>query len=56
MLDEPTQAYEKAQVVFPWEAGDVLMLDNMLVAHGREPIARERTVLVAMAELHDNAE
>lgn len=33
---------------FPWEEGDLLMLDNLLVAHGREPFDGPRRVLVAM--------
>ncbi len=41
-------------VTFPWRAGDVLMLDNMLVAHGRTPFTGERKVVVAMAGPHDN--
>jgi alpha-ketoglutarate-dependent taurine dioxygenase len=32
-----------------WEAGDVLMLDNMLAAHGRRPFAGERRIAVAMS-------
>ena len=38
------------EVVFPWKTGDVLMLDNMLVAHSRKPFSGERKVVVAMAE------
>lgn len=34
---------------FPWEAGDLLVLDNHLVAHGRRPFTGERRILVAMA-------
>ncbi|WP_053214119.1 TauD/TfdA family dioxygenase [Pseudomonas sp. Q12-87] len=37
-------------VYFPWEKGDVLMLDNMLVAHGRASFKGPRQVIVAMAE------
>jgi len=37
-------------VSFPWQPGDLLMLDNMLVAHGREPFAGRREILVGMAE------
>jgi alpha-ketoglutarate-dependent taurine dioxygenase len=41
-------------VLFPWENGDVLMLDNMLVAHARTPFEGERQVVVAMADPHSN--
>jgi hypothetical protein len=34
---------------FPWEAGDLLLPDNHLVAHGRRPFTGERRILVAMA-------
>jgi hypothetical protein len=28
---------ERQRIVFPWRTGDVLMLDNMLSAHARDP-------------------
>ncbi|OKH43156.1 taurine catabolism dioxygenase TauD [Calothrix sp. HK-06] len=34
--------------VFPWHKGDILMLDNMLVSHGRKPFSGARKVLTAM--------
>jgi hypothetical protein len=34
----------------PWQEGDIMMLDNMLVAHGREPYAPPRQIVVGMAE------
>ena len=37
-------------VVFPWNEGDILMLDNMQVAHGRNPFSGERKIIVSMAE------
>ncbi|ASG24400.1 alpha-ketoglutarate-dependent taurine dioxygenase [Nitrospirillum viridazoti] len=37
-------------VSFPWQAGDVMMLDNMLAAHGRAPFTGARKVVVAMAD------
>jgi alpha-ketoglutarate-dependent taurine dioxygenase len=43
-------AYSEEAVSFPWERGDVLMLDNMAVAHAREPFHGERKIVVAMAE------
>ena len=35
-------------VTFPWRRGDVLLLDNMLTAHGRRPFTGDRRVFVAM--------
>ena len=52
VLDEIRGVYREVQVVFPWLAGDVLMLDNMLVAHGRTPFHGDRKVIVAMADPH----
>lgn len=52
-LDEIRSAYGRAQFSFPWQARDVLMLDNVLYAHGRNPFEGARRVLVAMAEPFD---
>ncbi|NMM46075.1 TauD/TfdA family dioxygenase [Rhodospirillaceae bacterium KN72] len=37
------------EVAFPWEAGDVMVVDNVLAMHGRKPFKGERRILVAMA-------
>lgn len=50
MIEEINEAFKQSSVSFPWEPGDVLMLENMLIAHGREPYSGSRRVLVAMAE------
>ncbi len=50
MLDEINQTYTDASVVFPWHEGDLLMLDNMLTAHGRKPFVGKRKVVVGIAE------
>lgn len=49
-LEEIRRVYEQESVVFPWQTGDVLLLDNMLTAHGRRPFKGARKVVVAMAE------
>jgi len=50
MLDEISRVYENNAVVFSWQAGDVMLLDNMLAAHGRRPFVGKRRVVVGMAE------
>jgi hypothetical protein len=49
-LENIHAAYEQATVAFPWQPGDILMVDNMLVAHGRAPFSGPRRIVVAMAE------
>lgn len=44
------RCYEAEAVLFPWQVGDVLMLDNMLVAHGRSPFSGERKILTSMGQ------
>ncbi|MFY9622652.1 MAG: TauD/TfdA family dioxygenase [Pyrinomonadaceae bacterium] len=44
------EAYARETIVFTWQAGDVLMLDNMLMAHGRKPFRGPRKVVVGMAQ------
>src|SRR5262249_36765035 len=31
------EAFDRAKMIFPWLSGDVLLVDNMQVAHGRRP-------------------
>jgi len=52
LLEEVRGVLSECAVIFPWQAGDVLMLDNMLIAHARMPFKGPRKVIVAMAEPH----
>jgi amino acid adenylation domain-containing protein len=45
------ELYERTSVRFPWREGDLLMLDNMLVAHARLPFVGPRKIVVAMGEM-----
>jgi alpha-ketoglutarate-dependent taurine dioxygenase len=50
VLEHLRGAYRSHTVRFRWRKGDLLMLDNMLVAHGRAPYQGERKILVAMSD------
>ncbi|HEX6290124.1 MAG TPA: TauD/TfdA family dioxygenase [Herpetosiphonaceae bacterium] len=50
VLNHLRAVYNEATIAFPWQEGDLLMLDNMLVAHGRSSFVGPRKVLVGMAE------
>jgi alpha-ketoglutarate-dependent taurine dioxygenase len=45
-------AYDAETVAEPWNAGDLLLADNMLVAHGRRPFSGPRKIIVSMGEPH----
>jgi alpha-ketoglutarate-dependent taurine dioxygenase len=51
-LEEIRSTYREIAVTFTWQKGDVLMLDNILASHGREPFSGPRKILVALAELY----
>lgn len=50
VVDELRAAYAAVLQRFDWQAGEVLMLDNLRFAHGRETFAGERRVLVTMSD------
>jgi alpha-ketoglutarate-dependent taurine dioxygenase len=56
VLEEVREVYRRAAITFAWQQGDILMLDNFLVSHGRESFVGPRRILVAMAELYVNQE
>jgi alpha-ketoglutarate-dependent taurine dioxygenase len=44
------ETYEASTVRESWQAGDLLLVDNVRTAHSREPYSGPREVLVAMAD------
>lgn len=56
VLNEILEIYKASSVSFSWQAGDILMLDNMLTAHGRNPYTGERRIVVTMGEMVSSEE
>jgi amino acid adenylation domain-containing protein len=54
VLDHIREAYRQETVSFAWEKGDVLMLDNMLVSHGRESFTGPRQIVFIMSDQVEN--
>jgi hypothetical protein len=50
LLEEIKEAYSAEAFDIVWSPGDVLILDNMMFAHGRRAFAGSREVLVAMSQ------
>lgn len=48
LVAEIRSTIERTVVANPWHAGDLLMVDNVLVAHGRRPFTGKRQVIVSM--------
>jgi alpha-ketoglutarate-dependent taurine dioxygenase len=50
VVQEFKDFYRDNSIVFKWEKGDLLLLDNMMFSHGRNPYEGDRTILTAMAQ------
>lgn len=49
VLEHIRKVYNEEKIKFKWHKGDIMVLDNVLTAHAREPFKGERKVAVAMA-------
>ncbi len=56
VVEEILATCREAEVSFPWQQGDVLMLDNILTSHGRNPYVGSRKIVVAMGDMISNQE
>jgi len=49
-LDQIRACYEKERIEFKWQKGDIMILDNKLMAHSRNPYKGNRKIAVAMGD------
>jgi alpha-ketoglutarate-dependent taurine dioxygenase len=55
-LEQIRETYRQTAVRFAWQEQDVLLIDNVLTSHGREPFVGPRKIVVAMTELFHKRE
>lgn len=46
------EIYQSNSVAFEWQRGDLLLLNNFLVTHGRQTFSGDRKILVSMTDLY----
>jgi alpha-ketoglutarate-dependent taurine dioxygenase len=47
-LAQIARAYDQASLAMSWAPGDIMIINNMLMSHGRAPYTGHRRILVAM--------
>jgi alpha-ketoglutarate-dependent taurine dioxygenase len=50
VIETINAVYEAHTVSLPWQAGDLMLIDNIRTAHSTQPYAGHRQIVVAMAE------
>lgn len=50
VLESLRAAYLTETIIFSWQQSDTLLVDNLLVAHGRNPYTGKRQVVVGMVQ------
>lgn len=55
-LDDVYKALAESEYACPWEAGDVMLVDNMLMSHGRRSFEGDRKVIVSFVEPYKKPE
>lgn len=51
MMEEILEVYESLEVSIALQKGDVMLVDNMLTAHGRNAFTGQRKILVALGDM-----
>ncbi|GCD40787.1 type I polyketide synthase [Streptomyces paromomycinus] len=51
VVDEVREVMDRESLAFTWQEGDVLVIDNMLVAHSRRPFTGTRKIVVALGDM-----
>jgi alpha-ketoglutarate-dependent taurine dioxygenase len=54
-IEQLRDLYDSLAQRFAWEQGDVAVIDNMLVSHGRDPFEGDRKIIVAMGDMVSRA-
>lgn len=51
VVNEVREVMDRESLAFAWQEGDVLVIDNMLVAHSRRPFVGPRKIVVALGDM-----